>query len=140
MAAPLSLAALVALAQSVGFPDPSLAAAVAMAESRGVPDVVGDPQAGGSYGLWQINLPSHPQYKSNPTALFDPTFNARAAFQTSSAGRNWQPWTTYRTGAYKKWYVPATPPPPAPRPRSNALPCFFFSLLLGMVAMGRTRR
>jgi len=94
------------LARSVGFPEDSLdiAAAVALAESSGNPNAVGDPQYGYSYGLWQINLPAHPNY--DPQSLFDPTYNAKAAFDISSGGDNWEPWTTYRTGAYEK-YMPA---------------------------------
>lgn len=99
-----SLAQLQALAASVGFPDPALAAAVAMAESGGNPNAYGDAQYGGSYGLWQINIPSHPQFAGNPAVLYNPTTNAQAAFATSSSGKNWQPWTTFRNGAYKHWY------------------------------------
>jgi hypothetical protein len=101
----MSLAALTALARSVGFPDPALAAAVAMAESGGVPDIRGD--NGDSYGLWQVNLPAHPEYKANPSALLDAATNARAALAISAQGTNWQPWTTFRTGAYKPFYAPA---------------------------------
>jgi soluble lytic murein transglycosylase-like protein len=97
----LKITDLQALAASVGFPDPSLAAAVAMAESGGNPAAVGDPQYGGSYGLWQVNAPAHPNY--NTTDLLDPTYNAQAAFAISSSGTNWNPWTTYRTGAYEKY-------------------------------------
>lgn len=98
----MDLASLQALAASVGFPDPNLAAAIAMAESGGNPSVVGDLEYGGSVGLWQINLPSSPQY--DPTSLKDPTYNAKAALAISHNGTNWNPWTTYRTGAYKRWY------------------------------------
>jgi soluble lytic murein transglycosylase-like protein len=90
------------LAASVGFPDPNLAAAVAMAESSGNTNAYGDAEYGGSIGLWQINLPSSPQYDA--TSLTDPIYNARAALAISKRGTNWNPWTTFRTGAYKKWY------------------------------------
>lgn len=106
----LTLAQLQALAASVGFPDPALAAAVAMAESGGNPNAYGDAQYGGSLGLWQINLPSHPSYQSNPSVLYDPTTNAKAAYATSSGGTTWTPWTTFRDGAYKQWYQPQTNP------------------------------
>lgn len=95
------------LASSVGFPDPSLAAAVAMAESGGNPDVVGDLTLGRSVGLWQINLRAHPDYTEDD--LKDPTTNAQAAFAISSGGTNWQPWTTYRTGAYLQYVQPYRP-------------------------------
>lgn len=104
----MNLAQLRDLAVSVGFPDPDLAAAVAMAESGGNPNAYGDAQYGGSVGLWQINLPSHPGVTASQ--LYDPTFNAQAAYQISNGGTNWTPWTTYNTGAYKQFYFPhATP-------------------------------
>ena len=99
-----SLAQLQQLAASVGFPDPALAAAVAMAESGGNSQAHGDLQYGGdgSIGLWQIFTVAHPQYTS--AQLYDPVFNAKAALATSQNGKNWQPWTTFRDGAYKRWY------------------------------------
>lgn len=114
----LSLAQLQALAASVGFPDPALAAAVAEAESGGNPNAYGDAKYGGSIGLWQVNLPSHPQYTA--AQLYDPTFNAQAALTISNNGTNWQPWTTYRTGAYKRWYNTPTPSSPL-APNNRAL-------------------
>jgi hypothetical protein len=104
----MDLAQLRALAASVGFVDPSLAAAVAMAESGGNSQAIGD--NGNSFGLWQINIPSHPQYDGQ--SLLDPNANADAAFAISRGGQNWQPWTTYRTGAYKQFYTPSTTPAP----------------------------
>ena len=89
----MNLAELRALAASVGFPDPDLAAAVAMAESGGNPNAYGDAQYGGSIGLWQINLPSHPGVTA--AQLYDPTFNAQTAYQISNGGTNWKPWTTF---------------------------------------------
>lgn len=106
----MNLNELQALAASVGFPDANLAAAVAMAESGGDPQILGDVEYGGSIGLWQINLPSNPQYDAS--ALKDPTYNANAALAISKQGTNWNPWTTYRTGAYKRWY----PGPPTAGP------------------------
>ena len=101
------------LAERHGFPDPDLAAAVAMAESGGRPDAKGDLDLGVSLGLWQINLRAHPQWLHHEDALLDPDFNAQAAFQVSDGGTNWKPWTTYRTGAFKK-YMPTAPTDPAP--------------------------
>jgi hypothetical protein len=98
----LTLDQIRAVAAQVGFPDPALAAAVAMAESGGYTNAVGDVDLGKSIGLWQINLPSHPQY--DPQALLDPTYNARAALAISSGGTDWSPWTTFRSGAYKTYY------------------------------------
>jgi lysophospholipase L1-like esterase len=90
------------LAASVGFPDPELAAAVAMAESGGDPRIVGDQAYGGSVGLWQINVPAHPEYDAG--RLKEPTYNAQAAFALSKGGRDFNAWTVYRNGTYKKFY------------------------------------
>jgi soluble lytic murein transglycosylase-like protein len=105
----LSLSQLQQLAVSVGFPDPALAAAVAMAESGGNPNAYGDPQYGGSIGLWQINLRAHPEY--DPQKLYVPKYNAQAAYAISSGGTNWRPWTTFRNGAYRQWYHPSSSAP-----------------------------
>jgi hypothetical protein len=88
------------LAQRVGFANPTLAAAVAMAESTGNPRAVSSTN---DYGLWQINRQYHPQFFQQPGAIFNPLYNARAALAISGGGRNWQPWTTYRTGAYRPY-------------------------------------
>ncbi len=109
----LTLAQLVELAKSVGFPDPELAAAVAMAESGGSELALGD--GGTSFGLWQIHTPAHPQY--NGQSLFERDYNARAAFAISQQGKNWRPWTTFRNGMYLRYY-PKKPPPPAPPPET----------------------
>ena len=98
----LSYGQIVTLAQRTGFPNPQLAAAVAMAESGGNIGAHGDRTLGGSYGLWQIHHPSHPGYDIDRLAS-DATYNARAAYNISGGGRNWSPWTTYRTGAYKQF-------------------------------------
>jgi hypothetical protein len=78
-----------------------VAYAVACAESSKQPCVAGD--NGDSIGLWQINVPSHSEY--DPNQLTDPSYNANAAFQISSGGKNWKPWTTWNNGAYKQ-YIP----------------------------------
>ena len=100
----MTFAEIRALAVTTGFPDPDTAAAIAMAESGGFPHVIGD--AGSSFGLWQVNIPSHPGYSGDE--LIDPTKNALAAFRISKSGTDFAPWTTYRNGAYKK-YMPAAP-------------------------------
>lgn len=121
----LSLPQLVALAQRHGFPNPQLAAAVAMAESRvrGSNPPLADtnalndtsaqtvfPPGQGperSLGLWQINvLPgANPQYVE--WNLTDPDVNAQAALRVSGSGKNWTPWSTYTSGAYKRYYPTA---------------------------------
>lgn len=98
------------VAAAAGFRGESLVMAIgiAMRESGGRTDAHGDrnnPRPGcGSYGLWQVNScpgrdkPGPPRYVDNPQALFDPLTAARAAWQISSGGTNWGPWTTYRAG------------------------------------------
>lgn len=102
------------LAVSVGFPagDSAVtAAAIALAESGGNPQAVGDQTLGGSYGLWQVFIPAHPEY--NAQSLFDPTYNAKAALAISKGGATFTPWSTYNSGAYKK-YLAAAPAAPIP--------------------------
>jgi hypothetical protein len=101
------------LARAVGFPPESvdIAGAVAMAESSGYVDAVGD--NGQSFGLWQIHHPSHPSYE--PSLLLTPSYNAQAALKISQGGANWEPWTTYRNGEYRKW-LPAAAQALAPAP------------------------
>jgi hypothetical protein len=112
--------------QSAGFRGGYLviAVAVALAESRCVPSAVGTngPTAGcanGSRdrGLWQINDCYHPNVSD--ACAFDAQCNANAAFAISSGGTNWQPWSTYKNGAYASWVDEAqnavdrlAPPPP----------------------------
>jgi hypothetical protein len=116
---------LTTLAMNAGFSpgDAAIAAAVAMAESRGNPAAVGD--QGNSIGLWQINLPAHPEFRS--WNLRDPQTNANAAFSVwQQAGGSFSPWTTFKTGAYQAYLVggllPAGPtqPPLVEAPSTDA--------------------
>lgn len=97
----MTLGSLINLATLAGFPDPRLAAAVAMAESGGDPFALGD--AGQSFGLWQVNLPAHPEWRGREQELFDPMTNARAALAISRGGVSWHPWSTFNSGAYRKY-------------------------------------
>jgi hypothetical protein len=108
----LTLAQLRDVAAAAGFTGGALdiAVAVAMAESRGYPQAVGDPSKGGSYGLWQVNIPNHPEYRGDPSVLFDPATAAAAAYKISRAGTDWSPWSTYNDKEYLKW-MPATAAP-----------------------------
>lgn len=124
----MDLAQLRALAVAHGFPDPDLAAAVAMAESSGDPCALGDPHMppdctvppvgpSTSFGLWQIHVPAHPEY--DPGQLFDPDYNATAAFAISSGGINWHPWSAYTHGKYVQFLpsgYPVTTDEPTPQP------------------------
>jgi hypothetical protein len=102
---PLGKSDLVMLAENAGFQgdDANTAAAIALAESGGNPRAynpekqAGNPPGFGSYGLWQINLRAHPQYTASN--LYDPSFNATAAFEVYTA-QGWNAWSTYQSGAY----------------------------------------
>lgn len=100
----LSAAQIQMYAAAAGFSgaDLATATAVALAESSGDPNV-DNPE--GSYGLWQIYLPLHPEFTG--WDLHDPQTNANAAFQVySAAGGTFRPWTTFKTGAYLA-YMPS---------------------------------
>ena len=118
----MNIQQLITLSQQTGFPDPATAAAIAMAESSGRVDVIGDrglPKAGcASYGLWQINVcPGRDPY--DPARLRTADYNARAAYERSSSGTNWRPWTTYRTGAYRKYLTQGQAAAGQQRPASD---------------------
>jgi uncharacterized protein YodC (DUF2158 family) len=68
------------------------AAEIAMAESGGNPNAISPTD---DFGLWQING-SH-----GSMATLNPAGNARSAVSISSDGRDWGPWTTYTSGAYR---------------------------------------
>jgi biotin carboxyl carrier protein len=96
------------LAASVGFTGDNLtiAVAVALAESSGNSDATNVNSDGSiDRGLWQVNS-VHAQYDAKQ--LFDPTYNAKAAYAISSNGTNWQPWSTYNNGAYLKYMNQST--------------------------------
>jgi LysM repeat protein len=68
------------------------AASIAMAESSGEQFATGPV---GERGYWQIN-PNH-----GSLSAYDPLGNAKAAVFLSGDGRNWSPWTTFTTGAFR---------------------------------------
>jgi LysM repeat protein len=70
-----------------------MAAEIAMAESGGQQYALSPTD---DYGYWQINA-SH----GLAEATFDPIGNAEAAVAISDDGTDWDPWTTYVTGAYE---------------------------------------
>jgi len=103
----LEIPQLIALAAGAGFvgDDLTTAVSIALAESGGDPNAynperaANTPQGAGSFGLWQIYLKAHPEYKGQN--LFDPQLNAAAAFAVySSAGNSFRPWSTFGNGAY----------------------------------------
>lgn len=112
---PLTLAQIEAYAAQAGFPpaDEATIAAIAEAESGGnptaqcidcVPGVRED-----SLGLTQINVDAHPDAAS--LNLFDPLTNLEEAFKVSSGGTNFNPWSTYTSGAYRSYLPPPGTPP-----------------------------
>jgi hypothetical protein len=75
-----------------------IASAIAEAESSGRADATDNDSNGTQdQGLWQINS-SH-----GLSNMFSPMANARAAVQISGNGTNWDPWTTYTSGAYQEF-------------------------------------
>lgn len=79
-----------------------IAVAVAKAESGWNTDSRYVSPQEDSRGLWQINTYAHPQY--NRTSLYDPEYNAMAAWEVYSASNHtWRPWTTYTRGTYLQY-------------------------------------
>lgn len=88
------------------------------AESGGRTDAQGDVgfgQGGGQYvgseGIWQIFGQAHPQVTL--ACAQDPACATDAARQISSNWTNWQPWSTFNSGAYRRYLqgnVPAEAP------------------------------
>jgi len=72
--------------------DAFMAAEIAMAESGGDQYALSPTD---DYGYWQINA------SNGALATFDAFGNARAAITLSQDGTNWDPWTTYTSGAYE---------------------------------------
>jgi LysM repeat protein len=70
-----------------------IAAEIAMAESGGQ-QFAHSPT--NDFGYFQINGGHGPAM-----ATYDPIGNAKAAIAISDNGRNWRPWTTYTSGAYR---------------------------------------
>ncbi|MGH3266019.1 MAG: LysM peptidoglycan-binding domain-containing protein [Trebonia sp.] len=78
--------------QAGGRPGAALMAAeIAMAESGGNPNAISPTD---DFGLWQING------SNGALATLNASQNAKSAITLSDNGINWNPWTTYRTGAY----------------------------------------
>ena len=91
----LSCSGLEALWEAAGgsHAEAFMSAEIAMAESGGQQYALSPTN---DYGYWQING-SH----GSAEATFNPIGNAEAAIAISSNGTNWNPWTTYVTGAYR---------------------------------------
>jgi len=102
----LSDVQLAQVASGAGFSGESLvtAIAVALAESSAIVNNIGDGNT--SFGLWQIHTPAHPQY-NRAQLLNDANYNAAAAWDISSGGTNWYPWSTWKNGAYRRYLARA---------------------------------
>ena len=115
-------------AKAAGFMGEGLrvAVAISLAETGGTanPNAIGHngPTSGcaaGSLdlGAWQVNNCYHPEYAGDcayPLLTCDPASHpdvcaydllcaAGAAFAISGGGSNWQPWTTYTQGIYRRY-------------------------------------
>ena len=84
------------------------AVAAAIGESGGNTNAVGD--GGASHGLWQIHLPSHPEYTAEQ--MHDAVANANAAYKIYvAAGRSFEPfhaWSHANAAKKAALYGPAT--------------------------------
>lgn len=91
------------VAQKAGFTADQavVATAIALAESGGRTNATNTDSNGTvDRGLWQINS-VHQQFTASK--LFDPLYNAQAAYQVSNSGTNWLPWVTFTSGAYTRF-------------------------------------
>ncbi|HEX3516160.1 MAG TPA: LysM peptidoglycan-binding domain-containing protein [Trebonia sp.] len=68
-----------------------MAAEIAMAESGGDANAISPTD---DFGLWQING------SNGSLATLNPFQNAKSAITLSDNGADWNPWTTYHSGAY----------------------------------------
>lgn len=107
---------------AAGFTGQSLVTAygIARAESGGKSNSYNGKGLDKSYGLFQINLENNDPSNLNmgtkrnaaylkkyasigykgPQSLYDPTINAKIAYDLSKGGTNFQPWSTYKSGSY----------------------------------------
>ena len=107
----MSTKAVYGLARGVGLTHDQAvtATAIAWAESGLDPDAIGDLALqdatwGPSVGLWQVRSVKRQRGTGgvrDASHLGNATFNARSMAAISSAGHNWEPWSTYTSGAYQ---------------------------------------
>ena len=83
----------VMVARAAGFQGDALVTAVAVSLAENSPGDTGKVNSIGCVGLWQINSRVHKQW--TVAQLKDAATNARAAYQLSNGGTNWQPWEAY---------------------------------------------
>ena len=89
--------------QAAGFSGEALVTmvAISLGESGGNARAQNLNASEDSRGLSQINTYAHPQY--NKEQLYDPYYNAQAAFEVSGGGQNFGPWTVYSRGIYTQF-------------------------------------
>lgn len=104
-----------------GVVDPSaeqvqIATAIARGESGWNPGTHNPVPPDNSYGLWQINMlgdlgPDRRQEfrLARDDQLFSPKINAIAMGHISNGGTDWQPWTVYTEGTYRRWMTEVEP-------------------------------
>lgn len=80
-------------------PDAAVGAAIAVAESGGRSDALNVTTRERSVGPFQINLLVHRAYSESCVRSL--SCSAAVVMRLSSGGRNWNPWTVFRTGAYE---------------------------------------
>lgn len=97
---PLSATQLKTVLEQAGFVEPAIrvAWAIAMRESRGYPAVVGPANSNGThdYGLFQFN--DVHRATTDFTRIYDPIYNAQAAFRVSNGGLDFGAWAIGDTG------------------------------------------
>lgn len=127
------MADLLTTLRQAGFQGEALRTAygVAMAESGGNARALNPRAPDYSLGLFQINLhgPLRSRIKQfglqSEEDLYDPLTNAKIAYRMSGGGKNWQPWTTFTSGAYRKHKLPgsaAAQPTSSPADAQSRLP------------------
>lgn len=99
--------------------DSRTATAIALAESGGRTDARNP--SSNARGLWQILPSTAREVGADWSKLDDPAYNAHAAHQVYKR-QGWGAWSTYNSGAYKRYLTaPANPPTPDVIPGAGSL-------------------
>lgn len=86
--------------RDVGFHGPALVKWTAF--GRGESDFNTRARSGANArGVWQVHVPSHPKY--DPERLYDPAYNAQAAWEISKGGTDERPWDVSRPSSTRYW-------------------------------------
>jgi hypothetical protein len=119
----LTMSQIASYAAAAGCPpgDPlAYAVAIAAAESSGR-TCARNPKGEDSRGLWQINLPVHPEFAG--WDLYDPAVNAQAMVQLSRGCTRWGDWSAYSPDqTYLKFLDQARAAAGAPAPQQAVTP------------------